>query len=79
MSPASSEAMTACERIAGRGNLGGGTGGIQADHRFQAQLADQVAALVQRMDVAVHVREVARGGRRAAPAGDGSPADSARR
>ena len=44
--------------VSGGGDAGGGAGGIHRDHRLQAQFADQMAALVEGVDVAVHVGDV---------------------
>ena len=44
--------------VAGFGDLGSGAGGIQPHHRLEVELADQAAALVERVDMTVHVREL---------------------
>ena len=40
-------------------NVAGGAGGIEMHRRFDAQFGDQLAALIERMDVAVDLRQVA--------------------
>jgi peptidoglycan hydrolase-like protein with peptidoglycan-binding domain len=45
-------------RVAAGRDLGGGAGGVDANHRLDAELADQVPALVERVDMAVHVGDV---------------------
>ena len=54
-------------------------GGVGMHPRRDAELADQAAALAQRLDVRAHRADVLEAWRRAGPAGGGSPAGNARR
>ena len=50
--PASSEAIAATRRVAARGDFGRGPGGVGGDDRLEPELADQLAALRERVDMA---------------------------
>ena len=65
-------------RVAGLLDLAGGAGGVAGDHRAQAVLADDLAALAEGVHVAVHGADLVEASRPAAPAARTGCAGSAR-